>query len=205
MKNSAAKEIQYKFRILITGDPAAGKSTAAVNLGKYLGVPVFHADRELFREFNLKFSPQECERKMNDFIKNDGYIIEGLNLCDDENFFYKLLADADVILNFETSPQTSINTYFKKVTDMEMGIETLGLPEGLRLKNTEENAKAWLRYYCDYLDNKAKLKKQLLQFAPKVIKIKDYSAADKLITNFKSGQILKDANGVKFLFDPNSL
>ena len=83
-------------RIVIIGSPGPGKSTLANKMGKLLGRPVVHLDKEYWiADWQKKFTTKESWNELhNNLILQDRWIID----ADYENSMEQRLRRADTIL-----------------------------------------------------------------------------------------------------------
>ena len=65
------------MRLFIFGPPGAGKSTLAIDLGKKMGLPVFHMDHYFFKAPNIHVSVDEALAELKTKIPGDNWIVEG--------------------------------------------------------------------------------------------------------------------------------
>lgn len=66
-----------KYRICILGNAGSGKSTLAKALGKTLGLPVFHLDREMLRDNYVRIPLGEQIQKHQAIVSGSSWIIDG--------------------------------------------------------------------------------------------------------------------------------
>jgi len=64
-------------RVLIIGNPGAGKSTLATRLGKILDLPVIHLDRYFWQPGWIQTESQKWRQKVLELISGERWIIDG--------------------------------------------------------------------------------------------------------------------------------
>lgn len=64
-------------RVIVIGPCGAGKSTAAVQLGRLLGLPVHHLDRLHWREGWVESSREELEGTLTPILAGERWLIDG--------------------------------------------------------------------------------------------------------------------------------
>lgn len=64
-------------KIIIIGSPGAGKSTFAKHLSKLTNIPLYHLDMLLYRKDRSELSKVEFDRKLDEILKKDKWIIDG--------------------------------------------------------------------------------------------------------------------------------
>jgi adenylate kinase family enzyme len=67
----------YVKRILVIGHPGAGKSTLASELGKKIGLPVVHLDKEFWQPGWIRTPEDEWWQQVTSIITSDRWIIDG--------------------------------------------------------------------------------------------------------------------------------
>jgi adenylate kinase family enzyme len=98
-------------RIVIIGNPGAGKSTLAVQLGKFLNLPVIHLDKEFWQPGWVETDPEIWRQKVHEMSAAEEWIIDGTY---DSSIDIRLpRADTIIFLDFPTL--TCIWRIFKRV------------------------------------------------------------------------------------------
>lgn len=64
-------------RIVVIGSPGAGKSTFSKQLSKIIDIPLYHLDRVYWLPNFTDPNPDDWEKKHNEIIKKDKWIIDG--------------------------------------------------------------------------------------------------------------------------------
>lgn len=87
-------------KITILGNPGAGKSTLAKQLGEILSIPVYHMDSIYWKPNWQPLDTDELIQRHNEILKQDSWIIDG----NYSSTLPKRLEDADTIifLNYST-------------------------------------------------------------------------------------------------------
>ena len=205
MRKQSSVSNKTTLKILITGDPASGKTTTAKALEKGLGIPAFHTDTFRFKDAVTLAPYEEFKNKVKGVItKNESYIIEGADFGDEAEFLDMILSDADIILIFDIPPSESINKWFKRIDKTEPQ-EHLGFNNDPNYDGGVKQVRFMLEWYHWYLDRKEQMQQRLKHFMNKVITVQHHTAADKVIAYLTAGKFKKSKNGINFLFDPNSL
>lgn len=172
------------LKFLITGDPGAGKSTMAKALYEEFGYPIFHTDMIMLKDGGT-FNPyNEFVAKINEIIEtNTSYIIDGCAFGSDPHLFEKVASDADLILNFDSPPQTAINSFFKRLEEFQKsGTAHLGMNMGDDYCSPRQFS-FFLKYYADFISEKEKRKEIFTNKLHKVITINNFADADKVLSN----------------------
>ena len=84
-------------KILIVGSPGSGKSTFARKLSAVTKLPLFYLDMIWHKEDKTDVGREEFDRKLEEILKNDCYIIDG----NYSRTFERRLRDADSVFLFE--------------------------------------------------------------------------------------------------------
>lgn len=170
-------------KILITGDPCAGKSTTAKRLGENLGIPVFHVDMYRYKEAGILNPYNEYKEKISNILaNNDSYIIEGVEFGEDQKIFRQLLAEATVVLNFEVSSRIAIVGFFNRFFDHQEGVTPhIGINLGPFYNESVEHFKAYLEFYYGYIATRETRAKDFAKHSGKVTTIRNFAEADAII------------------------
>ncbi|MBQ6333859.1 MAG: adenylate kinase [Erysipelotrichaceae bacterium] len=84
-------------KIIIIGPPGAGKSTFSFKLQELTGLPLYHLDLLYHKPDKTTVSKEEFDKKLNEILKKDEWIIDGLYLRTLES----RLKDCDLIYFFD--------------------------------------------------------------------------------------------------------
>lgn len=194
------ESLPSELKILVIGDPAAGKTTLAKSLKKGLGIPAFHSDTYRFKNAVTLFPYSEFKDKINSIIvENESYIIEGADFGDDSEFINTILSSADIILHFDIPTYLSINRWFKRIDKTE-SIEHLGFISDDTYDGGVKQVRFMLEWYHWYLDRKEQMQQKLENFKDKVVTLRNYEDSDKIAAFLTNKKFSKNENGVKFSF-----
>lgn len=64
-------------KIIVIGSPGAGKSTFSRKLSEITGVPLYHLDMIWHKADKTNISKEEFDKKLNDILLNEKWIIDG--------------------------------------------------------------------------------------------------------------------------------
>lgn len=64
-------------KIIVIGSPGAGKSTFSRKLSEITGVPLYHLDMIWHKADKTNISKEEFDKKLNDILLDDKWIIDG--------------------------------------------------------------------------------------------------------------------------------
>jgi len=185
-QNFVPVNLTQGLKIFITGDPGAGKSTTATALRDCLGLPLFHLDKHVYKAFPKKFPTKYFKSAIDFFMEtNRSFIIDGCTFGNEGlEQFEKIATAADVIINFEVTPQASLDGLFKRMDDLGNGISAKGWVE---VKGSlTDFLQLWLKWYVGYLGRKDAYTKVLYTMPEKIVTIKSFAEADKIIEYYKN-------------------
>lgn len=203
--NTANQIISFSrdIKIFVTGDPGAGKSTITKAIHEHFEIPAFHSDLFMYKDCASFSSYEHYKKCLGEFLEKNKncYIIEGTVFGDDPEIFNNLVKDADVILNFTISPKATMDGFFKRINDYkEVGAAHEGLNMGSKY-GSDEQIKFFLKVFAKYIDEKKELQDKISNVADKVITIKSFTDADRVLVNVKGGSCIKNEKDITFLFD----
>ena len=196
--------ISKGLKILITGDTSAGKSTTANALGQSFNIPVFHTDLLMLKDAATFHPYDDFKNNIKEILKNnESYILDGCAFGEDLDFFTKISNHADIILNFDFTPKAALDGYFKRLDEYQKnGTPHVGMNMGADYGSPRQFM-FFLKYYANFIAEKEKRKEVFSHMPNKVITIRKYTDADKLILNMKNKKFRKTETGINFLFDTN--
>lgn len=113
-------------RIAIIGLPGSGKSTFALNLGKTLGIHVYHLDKYVFNGA-LKRDRQEFLTAKYALVNQESWIIEGCSISTLEMRFTR----ADTVIYFRFSRWLCLWRIIKRVFTFNESIADTGCLKGV--------------------------------------------------------------------------
>ncbi|WML49214.1 AAA family ATPase [Neobacillus sp. PS3-34] len=162
-------------KIHIIGSVGSGKTTLARELSSKLNVPFFELDNIVWKRFgngDIRRSPEERNAHLNNIIKLDAWIIEGVH----HEWVLDSFQNADLIIFLDTDYLKRTVRIIKRFILQKIGVEKANYKPTIKMfrKMFEWNA---------YFENisKSKILKVLMPFQDKLLLIKDRVELEKYL------------------------
>jgi adenylate kinase family enzyme len=148
-------------KIAIIGSPGAGKTTLAITLNRELHIKVYHLDRLFWKIGWQRIDGATRIDTMQDFIREEQWIIEGTYLCSSE----PRLNEADTIIFLDTPTAACLLRVIKRHRK-EHGLFRRDIPEQCVDKL---NLRRMWKLLVFPIQDRIKLKQKLLSYKSKEI------------------------------------